>query len=261
GRDGADVEVTLELLQSPETSLQHVPLSRGGRSQDAMARTLFGCCCLHFLCSPICFLTESVGMAFPQNLQRLLQQPKPAAPLLRDFYSDEALYAADLELVFYKEWLFVGHTSEVPGAGSYFTVQIGAYPIVVVRGNDGRIRAFLNSCRHRGARICRESHGESPKLVCPYHQWTYNLDGRLFAARQMGPGFDRSRHGLKSVHCEAVAGYVFVCLADVAPDFSAIRRQFAAYVAPHAIDQARVAFTSTIIEEGNWKLVWENNRE
>jgi len=200
-------------------------------------------------------------MALTTNLQRVLQQRQPGAPLPREFYTDEALYAADLELIFYKEWLFVGHTCEVPDPGSYFTLQMGAYPIVVVRGNDGMIRAFLNSCRHRGARICRESRGKSPKLMCPYHQWTYNLDGRLIAARQMGPEFDRSRHGLKTVHCEAVAGYVFVCLAEVAPDFSAIRQQLEAYVAPHAIDQARVAFTSTIIEEGNWKLVWENNRE
>jgi len=200
-------------------------------------------------------------MDLTPNLQRLLRQRQPGAPLPREFYTDEALYAADLELVFYKEWLFVGHTCEVPDPGNYFTVQIGAYPIVVVRGNDGVIRAFLNSCRHRGARICRESYGKSPKLVCPYHQWTYNLDGRLFSARQMGPGFDRTRYGLKTVHCEAVAGYVFVCLADVAPDFSAVRQQFEAYVAPHAIDRARIAFTSTIIEEGNWKLVWENNRE
>jgi Rieske 2Fe-2S family protein len=200
-------------------------------------------------------------MSLSPNLQRVLRQRQAGAPLPREFYTEEVLYAADLDLVFYKEWLFVGHTCEVPNAGSYFTVQIGEYPIVVVRGNDGVIRAVLNSCRHRGARICRESHGKSPKLVCPYHQWTYNLDGRLFAARQMEPGFDRSRYGLKAVHCEAVAGYVFICLADVASDFSVIRQQFEAYVAPHAIDQARVAFTSTIIEEGNWKLVWENNRE
>ena len=150
-------------------------------------------------------------MALTTNLQRVLLQRQPGGPLPREFYTDEALYAADLELIFYREWLFGGHTCEVPDPGSYFTVQIGAYPIVVVRGNDGVIRAFLNSCRHRGARICRESHGKSPKLMCPYHQWTYNLDGRLFAARQMGPEFDRSRHGLKTVHCEAVAGYVFVC--------------------------------------------------
>src|SRR6516225_2879478 len=108
-------------------------------------------------------------MSLSPNLQRVLRQRQAGAPLPREFYTEEVLYAADLDLVFYKEWLFVGHTCEVPNAGSYFTVQIGEYPIVVVRGNDGVIRAVLNSCRHRGARICRESHGKSPKLVCPYH--------------------------------------------------------------------------------------------
>jgi len=163
--------------------------------------------------------------------------------------------------VFYREWLFVGHTCELPGTGSYFTVQVGSYPVVLVRGPDRAIRAFINSCRHRGARVCPESHGTTPKLVCPYHQWTYGLDGKLFAARQMGPGFDRSTYALKGVHCEVVAGYIFICLGEVAPDFSATRQQLEPCLAPHALDQARVAFTSTIIEEGNWKLVWENNRE
>ena len=100
----------------------------------------------------------------------------------------------------------------------------GAYSYVAVGGGnaraaDGVIRAFMNSCRHRGARVCPEAAGTAAKLVCPYHQWTYQLDGRLFAARQMGPGFDRSRLALKSVHCEVVAGYIFVCLAAEAPDF------------------------------------------
>jgi Rieske 2Fe-2S family protein len=200
-------------------------------------------------------------MAIPTNLPRLLRHREPGAPLARDFYTDDAIFALDMELIFHREWLFVGHTCELPGTGSYFTVQVGTYPIVLVRNSGGAIRAFINSCRHRGARVCPESHGTTPKLVCPYHQWTYGLDGKLFSARQMGPGFDRSRYALKDVHCEVVAGYVFICLADVAPDFSPTRRQLEPCLAPHALDQARVAFTSTIIEEGNWKLVWENNRE
>ena len=199
-------------------------------------------------------------MAIP-NLQRLLRNREPGAPLVRDFYTEHAIFALDMELIFYKEWLFIGHTCELPGTGSYFTVQVGTYPIVLVRGSYGVIRAFINSCRHRGARVCPASHGTTQKLVCPYHQWTYGLDGRLFAARQMGPGFDRSRYALKAVHCEVVAGYIFICLADTPPDFSTTRRQLEPRLAPHALNQARVAFTSTIIEEGNWKLVWENNRE
>ncbi len=77
----------------------------------------------------------------------------------------------------------------------------------------------------------------------------------------MGPGFDRARLGLKSVHCESVGGYVFVCLSDAPPSFAAARAQLESFLAPHRLGEARVAYESTIVEEGNWKLVWENNRE
>jgi Rieske 2Fe-2S family protein len=149
----------------------------------------------------------------------------------------------------------------VLNAGDYLTVQIGEYPIVVVRGRDASLRAFHNSCRHRGSRICSAVHGSAPRLVCPYHQWTYQLDGRLIAARDMGAEFDKSQHGLKPVHCASVGGYIFVCLAKVAPDFDTIRKHIEPYFLPHNMHQTKVAFESTIIERANWKLVWENNRE
>ena len=190
-----------------------------------------------------------------------LRTRAPATGLTREFYTDEDIFALDLNFIFYREWLFAAHTAELPRQGSYVTLQIGAYPIVLVRAADGIIRAFINSCRHRGYRLCADAQGTASKLVCPYHQWTYNLDGRLFAARQMGSGFDRSSLGLKRVHCETVAGYIFVCLASEAPDFTPTRNQLEPYLAPHRIAEARVAFESTIVEEGNWKLVWENNRE
>jgi glycine betaine catabolism A len=181
--------------------------------------------------------------------------------LSREFYTDEHIYQLDLDLIYYREWLFAAHTAELPGTGSYLTLQIGAYPVLLVRAADGIIRAFINSCRHRGSRLCPAAHGTTPKLVCPYHQWTYELDGRLFAARKMGPGFDRTQYGLRPVHCESVAGYIFVCLGDEAPDFAPTRTHLEPYLAPHRLADARVAFETTIIEEGNWKLVWENNRE
>ena len=77
----------------------------------------------------------------------------------------------------------------------------------------------------------------------------------------MGPEFDRAQFGLKAVHCETVGGYIFVSLADVAPDFSIVRAHIEPYLVPHALGNSRVAFESTIVEKGNWKLVWENNRE
>jgi len=179
----------------------------------------------------------------------------------REYYTEPEIFDLELTHVFYREWLFVAHASELPQTGSYLTLQIGAYPILLVRAADGLIRAFINSCRHRGSRICPEPRGATRKLVCPYHQWTYELDGRLFAARQMGAGFDRTQFSLKRVHCETAAGSIFVCLSSSAPDFAPARRQLETYLGPHRLAETRVAFESTIIEEGNWKLVWENNRE
>jgi glycine betaine catabolism A len=190
-----------------------------------------------------------------------LQKRSPEYGLPGEFYRDPAIYALELNLLFYKEWLFAAHTAELAQTGSYLTLQVGDFPILLTRDRDGRIHAFVNSCRHRGARVCQEPHGVAPKLVCPYHQWTYDLDGRLFAARQMGAHFDKSQFGLRRVHCESVAGYIFICVAPEPPAFEAMRRQLEPYLLPHRLSDARVAFESTIVENGNWKLVWENNRE
>jgi glycine betaine catabolism A len=200
-------------------------------------------------------------MKTARNVLQRLRERAPGTGLTREFYTDSAVFELDLEQVFYREWLFAAHTAELPKSGSFLTLQVGAYPILLVRAVDGVIRAFINSCRHRGSRLCAAARGTAPKLVCPYHQWTYELDGRLFAARQMGAAFSREQFGLRPVHCASAAGFIFVCLGVAKPDFEPVRRQIEAYVGPHHLGSARVAFESTIIEEGNWKLVWENNRE
>jgi Rieske 2Fe-2S family protein len=191
----------------------------------------------------------------------LLTGRDPNFSLEQKFYTDPDFYKLDLENIFYRDWLFVGHDCELPKTGSYMTVQVGAYPVVIVRDAQGGIRAFHNSCRHRGSRICSAEKGTAAKLVCPYHQWTYELDGRLLFARQVGPDFKPAEYGLKQVHCETVAGYIYICVADEAPDFASFRNLVEPYLAPHNIKDAKVAFESSIIEKGNWKLVWENNRE
>jgi len=149
----------------------------------------------------------------------------------------------------------------VPAAGNFFTVQVGEFPVLVVRDRDGGLRAFHNSCRHRGSRICAAERGTAARLVCPYHAWTYHLDGRLLAARDMGPDFDKTQYGLKPVHCRSVAGYVWISLAKEPPDFAPLERQVRPCLAPHRLEFTKVAYESTIIEKANWKLVWENNRE
>ena len=186
---------------------------------------------------------------------------KPAHTLERAFYTDAEVLDLDFRRIFYRHWLFAVPACEIPKAGDFATLQVGAYPVVVVRGADGAVRAFHNSCRHRGSRLCSATRGSSPKLVCPYHQWTYELDGRLLFARDMGPGFDPSAHGLKGVHCEDVGGLIYVSLAAEAPPIAPFAEAARRYLAPHGLADAKVAFESTIVEEGNWKLVLENNRE
>ena len=104
---------------------------------------------------------------------------RPNFSLERDLYCDEGVYQADIDNIFYKEWLFAVPTAELVKTGSYATMQVGAYPVLIVKGADGAIRAFHNVCRHRGQKLCQKDSGSAPKIVCPYHQWTYELDGRL----------------------------------------------------------------------------------
>ena len=138
---------------------------------------------------------------------------------------------------------------------------MGANPVVVLRDRDGQVRAFHNACRHRGSKICQQDRGHANRLVCPYHQWVYELDGTLIHARQMPKEFDTSTSGLAPVHVEVVAGLVYVCLADTPPSLARFKAAVTPYIAPHAPDRTKIAFQSTIVEKANWKLVIENNRE
>ncbi len=196
-----------------------------------------------------------------QDMLAELNARRAGFTLGRKFYTDADFFRLDLETIHHRDWLFAGHDCEISEPGRYFTMQVGDYPILVVRSHDGSVRAFHNTCRHRGSRICAAPSGRVKRLVCPYHQWTYDLTGSLMRARHMDSGIDKANFGLKSIHCESVGGYIFVCLAARAPSFAAFRSQVEGYLAPHRLPEAKVAYESTIVENANWKLVWENNRE
>lgn len=195
------------------------------------------------------------------DLTSLLARQQHGMSLAGPFYTAPDVFEADLALIWYRDWIFAANEVELSKPGSYVTLQLGAYPVVVVRGQDGQVRAFHNVCRHRGQRLCSKVSGHTVKLVCPYHQWTYETDGRLLWARDMGPDFDASKHSLKPVHCAAAAGMVFICLAEIAPDFAPVKAAADRYSAPHNPQDLKVAHQSRIVEGGNWKLVLENNRE
>ena len=195
------------------------------------------------------------------RIAQLLQDRKPGHSLPRDFYVDEEIFRADMKAVFETDWLFACNLAEIPRPGDYVTLQIGDNPIVVLRNRDGAVAAFHNTCRHRGSLICQKEQGRANRLVCPYHQWVYELDGRLINARQMPEGFDKAAHGLAPVHVEVICGMVYVCIADQPPSLAAFRAGVTPYIEPHRPDRTKVAFSTTIVEEANWKLVIENNRE
>jgi glycine betaine catabolism A len=199
--------------------------------------------------------------AHSEMLQRFRVR-REGLTLDQKFYGDEAFHEVDMEYIYYREWIFAGHECELASPGAYFTVQIGAFSLIVLRREDGTIGAVHNSCRHRGSRICSAERGKvAARLICPYHQWTYHLDGRLATARQMGRTIDAGQLGLKNVHCECIAGYIFVCLATAPPDLASFRANIEPYFLPHHLREAKVALSVSIVEKGNWKLVWENNRE
>ncbi len=136
--------------------------------------------------------------------------PVPPIPPAR--YVDPAFHALELERVFGRSWLFAGHESEWPDPGSYRQYTRSGEPILIVRGEDGVLRAFYNSCRHRGAPVTRDECGTARRLTCQYHSWSYGTDGTLKAvpdARSFA-GLDTGELGLVPVRCETWEGWVFV---------------------------------------------------
>jgi Rieske 2Fe-2S family protein len=191
----------------------------------------------------------------------LINQRKPRHALTREIYRDEEVYQQDLEQIWHKEWIFAGHTFEIEKSGEYLTIQVGDYPVVIVRDDQNNVRAFHNACRHRGSRVCSEAKGKTAKLVCPYHKWTFGLDGKLLFAGNMGEKFNNDDHGLMPVHCEIVNSFIYICVAEQAPDFEQFRQDVSPFIAPHNLENCKVAHEANLLEKGNWKLVFENNRE
>jgi Rieske 2Fe-2S family protein len=196
------------------------------------------------------------------DIHTLLARRKTAYSLEQAFYTDPAIFELDMELIFGRHWIYVGPEPSVPEPGDYVTVELGRTSVLVVRDDDMQLNAFHNVCRHRGSRLCQQQKGMVGNLVCPYHQWTYNLQGALMFAEHMGDKFDVSQHKLKPVHLRNVGGLLFICLAETPPaDIDDMARQMEPYLAQHNLANCKIAKQMEIVEDCNWKLTMENNRE
>ena len=200
-------------------------------------------------------LDRSTSAKERPSISQLIRARRPGHMLPADFYLRQDVFELDLDVLFRRQWLFVGVAADVPEPGDALTVDIGNASVILARDDDDQIRAFRNVCRHRGARLLEAGPATIGKLVCPYHQWTYELTGELIDAKHMGKDFDRSCHGLLPVHLRTVSGFVFICLADEAPaDIDELARVMEPRLAPYDLTNTKVVFEQSIVEEGNWKL-------
>lgn len=181
----------------------------------------------------------------------------------RELYVSEPLFAAELDRIFRRSWLLAGHESELAGPGRYVTVESGDDSVIVTRTQEGTLAAFANVCRHRGARLVEAGCGIARRrIVCPYHQWTYRLDGTLQGAPRMPDGFDPAEHPLPTAQVEVWHGLVFVNLAaDPAEPLAGLLGTGEELIRTFDIAGTRVAHTISYEVEANWKLVWENAQE
>jgi phenylpropionate dioxygenase-like ring-hydroxylating dioxygenase large terminal subunit len=178
-------------------------------------------------------------------------------------YVDPVFHALELEHVFRREWMCVGREDEFAATGDYLALDIAGEPVVVVRDGDGELRALSNVCRHRLHPLVGDGSGRVPRFTCPYHLWTYRLDGELTGAPTMAqtPGFDRAACALPRFRVETWLGFVFVNLDAAAQPLQPRLAGVEAVYANHGIADAVTVARYHAAWQGNWKLAVENGSE
>lgn len=196
------------------------------------------------------------------DIMQLIKGHEAGRGLAGVLYTDPQVFLLDMQRIYGRHWLFVGHVSEVDRPGSYVLVQIGVESIIVVRAASGGINAHFNVCRHRGAPLCSAPAGHVREFVCSYHAWTYDLDGGLVATSRLQTKCDRAEHGLFQCRVHVVEGLIFICLIEgAAPSFASTAADISRFAVPHGLKEARVCSTLTQRVAANWKVVAENSWE
>jgi len=189
--------------------------------------------------------------------------------LPRHYYVSEEIFEAERHKVFSRQWVYAGHVSQVREPGDYYVRAVGPESLIIARDGEGRLRAFFNVCRHRGSRICAgNATGSAKVFVCPYHRWSYGIDGRLRGApgARDGQDFDYADWGLQEAHCGSYFGSIYVYLADDEPEetlydtLSAVTSDMdkLALIEP---ERTKVAHREVYEVNANWKSLLENNCE
>jgi len=194
-------------------------------------------------------------------LRSLVDRRHPQFSLEAAFYNDPRVFERDVEQVFLRNWLLVGHASRIPRPGDYFLFSLADTSVIISRGAGGQIHALINVCRHRGSLVCTKADGNARSFVCPYHSWTYDSSGNLLSARYMPEGFDSAKHGLRQARVRVFQGLIFISFAAEPLDLEPAIADLAPYLGPHGLESARIARRAVYPLEANWKLAVENYLE
>jgi Rieske 2Fe-2S family protein len=186
-------------------------------------------------------------------------------------YSSAEIFAKEQEKIFEQLWFCAARGSDLAKPGDFRTVQVGRESLILSRNRKGQPRAFFNICRHRGARVCSEESGTGKRsFQCPYHAWTYDLDGKLIAAPNLTkmPDVGREAYGLHQAHVREWLGYIWVCVADDPPSFEdtvmgAVRSRLGDVesIDRYSVEHLELGRRITYDVKANWKLIVENFME
>ena len=192
-----------------------------------------------------------------------LRHSTPGLPA--EHYFDRELYALDLKKIWYRQWIYAGRSQDVESPRSFLTLAIGDQRVLLVRDDHQRLNGFFNTCRHRGALLCTARDGQlkSPTIVCPYHAWTYSLDGGLLrtSSKSQPLGFEPGDYPLYPVAVTEWNGFIFAALCDDPPAFGASFDQPLNRMDAWRLGELRVGHVFTRTMQCNWKIFWENYNE
>ena len=197
------------------------------------------------------------------SLKKLAATPLEAATAPpKAIYTLPDITAHEMDRIFASEWLCAGRADELPNPGDYMAFECGAQPLIIIRGADGALSARSNICRHRMMRLV-EGRGNTRKFTCPYHAWTYNLEGQLVGAAYMDRTtcFNKSDIQLPAVRCEEYLGWIYVCLDPDVEPVAHMLADLTEKILPYNMQDYVTIFTEDHVWDTNWKCLTENFME
>jgi len=186
-----------------------------------------------------------------------------AKSMPQKYFVSPEIFAEEQKKIFSREWVLVGHQNQISKPGDYFVIEVAGESLIGTRDQGSVIRAFYNVCRHRGTRLKEDACGHASAIQCPYHAWTYGLDGRLIGAPHMDevPGFDKADYPLHPVNLGVWEGFIFVNLEKnplpLEKWFGPLQEKFSHWNIPLLQSAKRVEYDV----RANWKLMFENYSE